>query len=144
MSFPKELQELQEKRSKLEDESLTLKEQQKKLEERTKALEQKIIEELRSRNEETRQNISHLESRINDLERRLGQGAEETETIEQADETPSQTPNLEAAEGVTTEINEAVLEESADEEAVAVSAVEDSAKTSESDRGTEKKKRRFF
>jgi chromosome segregation ATPase len=147
MSLPKELQELQEKRAQLEDESLTLKEQQKKLEERAKALEQKIMEELKSKNDETRQNISHLESRINDLEQRLGQITQKTKTTEQANEPPS--PSLEANDGVSAQINDAVLEEPAEEGEVAVTAVDDSSDvdepySSEPNQGTEKKKRRFL
>jgi phenylpropionate dioxygenase-like ring-hydroxylating dioxygenase large terminal subunit len=147
MSWSKELQELQDKRSKLEGESLSLKEQQKKLEERTKALEQKIMEELRSKNEETRQYISHLESRINDLEQRLGQIAQKTKTNEPIDETASQTPTQEAAEGLSVEINAAVLEEH--EESVTVTPVNDSSTAVEKDnsethQGSEKKKRRFL
>jgi predicted unusual protein kinase regulating ubiquinone biosynthesis (AarF/ABC1/UbiB family) len=147
MSLPRELQELQDKRSKLEGESLSLKEQQKKLEERTKVLEQKIMEELSSKNEETRQNISHLESRINDLEQKLGQMTQKTKVNEPISETPSQTLNLEATEGVSVEINAAVCEEH--EESVAVTSVNDSSTAvekddSESHQGSEKKKRRFL
>jgi uncharacterized coiled-coil DUF342 family protein len=147
MSLPRELQELQDKRSKLEGESQSLKEQQKKLEERTKVLEQKIMEELSSKNEETRQNISHLESRINELEQRLGQITQKTKVNEPIGETASQTPNLEATEGVSVEINSAVCEEQG--ESVAVTSVNDSSTVdekddSESHQGNEKKKRRFL
>jgi FtsZ-binding cell division protein ZapB len=147
MSLPKELQELQDERSKLEGESQSLKEQQKKLEERTKALEQKIMEELRRKNEETRQNISNLESRINDLEQRLGQITQKTITNEPIDETASQIPNLEATEGVSVEINPAMLEEH--EESVEVTPVSDSSAVAEKDnpeshQSSEKKKRRFI
>jgi FtsZ-binding cell division protein ZapB len=120
MILPKELQELQEKRSQLEDESTTLKEKQKKLEERTKALEQKIIEGLKSKNEETRQNISNLESWSNDLEQRLGQITQNSKTTEVANETTSQSPSLAATGGVTVEINEAVLAKSTEKEAAEV------------------------
>jgi chromosome segregation ATPase len=147
MSFPKELQELQDKRSKLENESLSLKEQQKKLEEKAKALEQKIVEELTSKNEETRQNISHLESKINDLEQRLGQITQRTKTNEPIDETAWKTQNLEATEGVSVEINTAVLEEHG--ESVAVTSINDSSTATEKDnpeshQSNEKKKRRFL
>ena len=148
MSLPKELQELQDKRSKLEDESHSLKDEQQKLEEKAKALEQKIMEELRSKNEEARQNISHLESKINDLEQRLGQITQETTTNEPIDETASQTPNLEATEGVSVEINPAVVEDSA-EDSAAVMSVNDSPPAaeegnSESHQGNEKKKHKFW
>lgn len=148
MSLPKELHELQEKRAKLEDESHSLKDEQKKLEERAKALEQKIMEELRNKNEETRQNISHLESKINDLEQRLGQITQKTTKNEPIDETASQTPNLEATEGASVEINRAVLEDTA-EDSAAVMSVNDSSPAvekgnSESHQDNEKKKRKFW
>jgi chromosome segregation ATPase len=148
MSLPKELQELQDKRAKLEDESHFLKDEQKKFEERAKALEQKIIEELRSKNEEARQNISHLDSTINDLEQRLGQITQETTTNEPIDETASQTPNLEATEGASVEINRAVLEDTA-EDSAAVMSVNDSSSAvekwnSESHQSNKKKKHKFW
>ena len=132
MSLPKELQELQDKRSKLENETRSLKEEQMKKEEQAKALEQKIIEELLSKNEETRQNISQLNSKIEDLEQRLGQIRQETH-------------NLDSTE-VSVEINQAALKETMEEKAV-VSTVEDNSTSQygdgeESNQETEKKKRR--
>jgi chromosome segregation ATPase len=148
MTLPRELQELQDKRAKLEDESHFLKDEQKKLEERAKALEQEIIEELTNKNEEKRQNISHIESMINDLEQRLGQITQETTTNEPIDETASQTPNLDATEGVSVEINPAVVEDTA-EDSAAVMPVNDSSSTvekpnSESHQGRKKKKHDFW
>jgi len=148
MSLPKELQELQDKRAKLEDESLSLKEQQEKLYEKTRALEERIMEELKNKNEETRQNITSLESRINELEQRLEKITQKTSTMESVAQTPPQPPSHETSEGVTAEINPAVLEESA-EESAEVPLVEDASTTveevdSESHQGSEKKKRKFL
>jgi hypothetical protein len=148
MSLPRELQELQDKRAKLEDESHFLKDEQKKLEERAKALEQEIIEELRSRNEVARQNISCLESVIIDLEQRLGQITQETTTNEPIDETVSQTPNLEATEGLSVEINQTVVEDTAEDSATVMSVNDSSSavekRNSEPLQGNKKKKHDFW
>jgi L-lactate utilization protein LutB len=72
LSATNELDELRDKRAKLEKESLLLKQGQKNLEERIKVLEEKIaIEELKKDNRTARENVSHLESTISELERKL-------------------------------------------------------------------------
>jgi len=149
MSLSKELQELEERRSKLVAESLSLMVQQKKLEERTKALEQKIMEELTNNINKARQNISQLESMINDLEQCLRQITQKTKTDEHVDKTASQTANLEATEGVSAEKKGTVSEEHG--ESVAEKSVNDSSRTVEKGnsffslhQGTEKKRHRFL
>ena len=105
MILPEELQQLQEQRSKMEDDVLGLKDQQRKLEEKAKDLELRIMEELKCQNAETRDEISRLESMIGFLERKLEQvtqkplqdvpkeeTATETLTSEQASGTPEATP----------------------------------------------------
>lgn len=134
MSLPKELQELQDKRAKLEDEMQSLKEEQKKKEERTKALEEKIIEELNSKNEKARQNISQLDSKIGDLERKLEQIGKDSEK-----------QNLGPAE-INAQINVSMLDE---QEATTVTVADSSSMPSEKkdeelDQGIPKKKRRFL
>lgn len=134
MSLPKELQELQDKRAKLEDEMQSLKEEQKKKEERTKALEEKIIEELNSKNEKARQNISQLDSKIGDLERKLEQIGKDSEK-----------QNLGPAE-INAQINVSMLDE---QEATTVTVADSSSvpserKDEELDQGIAKKKRRFL
>jgi FtsZ-binding cell division protein ZapB len=134
MSLPKDIQELQDKRSKLEDESHSLKEEEAKKQEHAKALEQRIIDELQTKNEETRQNISQLNSKIDDLEQRLSQIKQET-------------PSAEPAE-VSVEINQAALNDIV-EEKTATSTIEDKSESQhkdseEANQETEKKKRRFL
>lgn len=134
MSLPKELQELQDKRAKLEDEMQSLKEEQKKKEERAKALEEKIIEELNNKNEKSRQNISQLDSKIGDLERKLEQIGKDSEK-----------QNLGPAE-INAQINVSMLDE---QEATTVTVADSSSvpserKDEELDQGIAKKKRRFL
>ena len=81
MSSFKEIEELRDKRAKLEDEARVLKEEQSKLEERSKALEQKMMEELKDGNKKKRQDISRLESIIKEQEQRLKQISQEKETV---------------------------------------------------------------
>ena len=137
MSLPKELQELQDKRAKLEDEMQSLKEEQKKKEERAKALEEKIIEELNNKNEKSRQNISQLDSKTGDLERKLEQIGKDSEK-----------QNLGPAE-INAQINVSMLEEPIKEEATTVTVADSSSlpserKDEELDQGIAKKKRRFL
>jgi predicted RNase H-like nuclease (RuvC/YqgF family) len=137
MSLPKELQELQDKRAKLEDEMQSLKEEQKKKEERAKALEEKIIEELNNKNEKSRQNISQLDSKIGDLERKLEQIGKDPEK-----------QNLGPAE-INAQINVSMLDEPIKEEATTVTVADSSSvpserKDEELDQGIAKKKRRFL
>ena len=148
MSASKELEELQNKRAGLKEESRSLKEDQKDLEERVKVLEEKIaVEELKNSNKAACEAISHLESKINELEERLKKTSQVPETpkptneiVSEVDETPEPT------EEVTPEVEETMPEE----EAVTVTALEDSITASQEEVGedhkkpSEKKKRKFF
>jgi chromosome segregation ATPase len=147
-----ELKELQDKRAKLEDESLSLKEKQKRLEERAKGLEQKIIQELSSKNDETRQNISHLESKVNDLEQRLGRITEEPKTHEAPNEILSETSDAGSTDGLSVQINREAIEKSEEEKVAVVTDRENPSahadfneeQDSEMDKTKGQKKRKFF
>lgn len=89
VSLPKELQELQDKRIKLEEESRCLKEEQKNLEENVKELEQRTIERLKSANKNTRLEISRLKSMVDDLGQRLSQLPPAQEGSEPSEDTAS-------------------------------------------------------
>jgi chromosome segregation ATPase len=68
----KELQELQNKRAKLEEESVSLKNEQTNLEERVRVLEEKVaIDQLTKGNDTAREQISQLASKVDELEQRL-------------------------------------------------------------------------
>jgi len=82
----KEIEEMQNKRAKLEDEARALKEEQDKLEEKSKALEEKMMEELKNSNKERRQDISRLESIIKEQEQRSKQISQGKETLSVGDE----------------------------------------------------------
>ena len=147
MIIPKDLQELQKERLKMEDDVGSLKEQQKKLEERAKELELKIMEELNSKNDETRDNISHLESIISGLEKKLELITEKPEQNEVKNETEAQALNCQEP-SVTAEINPEVLDSSTQESELVMSH-DDFPETSEVEnaelpQGEEKKKRKFF
>lgn len=130
MNLPKELQELLDKRTKLEDESRSLKEEQRKLEENARALEEKLIKGLKNNNEATRQNISQLESKIKDLEQRLGQISQESGTPGSADETTQE---------AAIEVSGVASDEVAEEKSVTVTAFGETP-----EEGRERKKHRFF
>ena len=147
MIIPKDLQELQKERLKMEDDVGSLKEQQKKLEERAKELELKIMEELNSKNDETRDNISHLESIISGLEKKLELITEKPEQNELKNETEAQALNCQEP-SVTAEINPEVLDSSTEESELVMSH-DDFPETSEVEDAElpqveEKKKRKFF
>ena len=147
MIIPKDLQELQKERLKMEDDVGSLKEQQKKLEERAKELELKIMEELNSKNDETRDNISHLESIISGLEKKLELITEKPEQNELKNETEAQALNCQEP-SVTAEINPEVLDSSTQESELVMSH-DDFPETSEVEDAElpqveEKKKRKFF
>ena len=147
MIIPKDLQELQKERLKMEDDVGSLKEQQKKLEERAKELELKIMEELNSKNDETRDNISHLESIISGLEKKLELITEKPEQNEVKNETETQALNCQEP-SVTAEINPEVLDSSTQESELVMSH-DDFPETSEVEDAElpqveEKKKRKFF
>jgi len=104
---------------------------------------------LKNSNDATREAISHLESTINELEERLKKTSQMPETPKPAKEIVSEvyeTP--EPTEEVTPEIEETVPEEP-QEEAVTVTALEDSLTVQQevgedSKKPSEKKKRKFF
>lgn len=150
MSASKELEELQNKRAGLKEESRSLKEDQKDLEERVKVLEEKIaVEELKNSNKTACEAISHLESKINELEERLKKTSQVPETPKPTNEIVSEVDETtEPTEEVTPEIEETMPEEP-EEEAVTVTALEDSITASQEvgedlKKPSEKKKRKFF
>jgi len=150
LSASKELEELQNKRAKLEEESRSLKEDQKDLEERVKVLEEKIaIEELKNSNKAACEAISQFESKINELEERLKKTSQVPETPKPTKEIVSEVDETtEPTEEVTSEVEETMPEEP-EEEAVTVTALEDSITTSQEvgedlKKPSEKKKRKFF
>jgi len=151
LSASKELEELQNKRAGLKEESRSLKEEQKDLEERVKVLEEKIaVEELKNSNKAACEAISHLESKINELEERLKKTSQVPETPKPTKEIVSEVDETtEPTEKVTPEIEETMPEEP-EEEAVTVTALEDSITASQEEVGedlkkpSEKKKRKFF
>ena len=148
MNASKDLEELQNKRTKLEEESRSLKEDQKDLEERVKVLEEKIaVEELKNSNKAACEAISHLESKINELEERLKKTSQVPETPKPTNEIVSEVDETtEPTEEVTPEVEETMPEE----EAVTVTALEDSITASQEEVGedlkkpSEKKKHKFF
>lgn len=149
LSEPKGLLELRERRAKLEDEARSLRDEQKKLEERTRMLEEKIIEQLDSDNKATRHAISQLQSTLSELEKKIGETRQESEHTLPSDkatleEKPQNPETVEAAaktdERTSTE---------AEAESVTVTTLDDSfleeqEVSADSDRTSEKKKRRFF
>jgi hypothetical protein len=149
MSTSKEFEDLQNRKTGLEKESLSLKDLQKNLEERTKILEEKIaIEELKNNNKAASEAISQLESQIEGLERRLKDvsmepNAPKGESVEvKIAETPQ------AVEEIVPEAAEVVAEDS-EEEFVTVAAPEEPMATEQgpsgdSKRSHDKKKRKFF
>lgn len=88
-STSNELEELRDKRAKLEEESRSLKEEQMKLQEKAKALEEELSEELKNSNKTTRQAITQLESMIDELEQKLKQMPQTTEASKLSEETIS-------------------------------------------------------
>jgi O6-methylguanine-DNA--protein-cysteine methyltransferase len=134
MTLPKDILELREKRSHLEDEKHSLSEEKRKKKERLKALEQMMIVELNNANEKSRQDLSQLDSSIDELENRLEQVRQEAENQnDKSDQT-------------TVQINDAAFQENVWEEAQTETFSESSAPSSENteekaDKTNEKKKR---
>ena len=82
-----ESQELQNIRTRLEEESRSLNDERKNLEEKAKALREKVaVEELRRSNAATRDIISQLRVEINDLEQKLNEPVETSVTNQQSQE----------------------------------------------------------
>jgi chromosome segregation ATPase len=151
VSLPKELKELQDKRTKLEEESHGLKEEQRNLEENVKELEQKLIEGLRNENKITRQDISRLKSVIDDLGQRLSQlpqTPESTESVEEptsksylkkcvecGKEIPIASEECQYCAALQAENVETAEENAAEEENVTVGALEDSTEVTQDEIG---------
>lgn len=149
LSTSRELEELQNRKAGLQEESHSLNDQQKNLDERVKVLEEKIaIEELKNNNKTTREAISQLESKIDGLERRLREVSQEPEvhepekTLTLATETPQQTQETAPVATETTP-------EDSEEEVITVAAPEEPTIAeqetfTESKSRHDKKKRKFF
>jgi len=136
------LEQLQTRKTGLEEESHSLEEKQKNLEERVKILETNIaIKELENKNYATREAIAHLESTINALEEKMNQF---TKTPE-----PPVPWKEEQKQEQVSEIIETPPEEEA-EETVTVTAIEDSPEQEQEEfeksiiKQHEKKRRKLF
>jgi len=151
LSTSKELEELHNKRTGLEEESRSLKEEQQNLEGRVKVLEEKIaIEELTNSNNATRETISLAESMIDKLERRLQEISKSPETSSTDEIKPeiisTPEPSDDASQGITV----AVAEEIEEDNVVTVMPPESPIAPAQEERSenvkkqSEKKKRRIF
>jgi TolA-binding protein len=148
----KELEELQSKKAKLEDESRALKAEQTNLEQRIRVLEGRVaVEMLKNNNKIAREAVLQLESKLNELEQRLKhvtqapQAAEHSkETVTKAHEASASEPRKEAKTGRTTSQEP----ERQKEGAVTVTALVGSTAVQEAkeklETRSEKKKRRFL
>ena len=145
------LEELQNRRAKLEEESRFLKDEQKSLEERVKILEEKIaIEELTKNNKATHDEISQLESAIKALEHKLdGYVQPSGDSTLMVETTPEPEISEPVKEENTSELAETTESEEAQEEIVTVAEFENPIEQQEEfgdDQKirSEKKKRKFF
>jgi len=147
LSTSNELEELQNRKTRLEEESRSLKDRQKSLEERTKVLEEKIaIGELENINKATQDSISQIESKIQGLEQRLKEVSQESYAEKPVQkefipaEPPQETPT-------TPETVETVMEDE-EEETFTVAAPEEPVieqpTQGEGKKSHEKRKRKFF
>jgi TolA-binding protein len=151
LSTSQELEELQNRRTKLEDESRSLKDEQTNLEQRIRVLEERIaVEELKNNNNVAREAVVRLESKMSELEQRLRQVTQVQEIAKPPEETIAEvheTPPPESTEEAVPETSETMPEEP-EEETVTVTALEDSTATQEVSedlrRRSDKKKRKFF
>jgi uncharacterized coiled-coil protein SlyX len=148
----KELEELQNKKAKLEDESRTLKDEQTNLEQRIRVLEERVaVEVLKTNNKIAREAVSRLESKLNELEQKLkhvtqtSQAAEPSkETVPKAHEASSSGSTKEAVKTSRTMPQEPKGQK---ERAIIVTALADSTAVQEAKENltrSEKKKRRFL
>lgn len=134
----KELEELQNKKTGLEEESRNLEEQQKNLTERVKALEEKVtIQGLEDGNQTKQKAIHELESKIDELEKKLRKTPWETTPF-----TPTEEPTLEASEPISEEPMESDVTVSPVDEPAASPQFENV--EDDINRQHEKKKRRLF
>jgi uncharacterized coiled-coil protein SlyX len=149
----KELEELQSKKAKLEDESRALKAEQTNLEQRIRVLEGRVaVEMLKNNNKIAREVVSQLESKLNELEQRLKhvtqapQAADHSkETVPKAHEASSSEPRKETVKTGRTMSQELERQK---EGAVKVTALAGSTAVQEAKENLEtrsqKKKRRFL
>lgn len=139
------LEQLQTRKTELEEEAHSLEEKQKELEERVKILETNIaIKELENKNRATREAIAHLESTINALEEKMNQFTKTTEPHSTWKEEQKQEPEQ------VSEIIETSQQEEDAEETVTVTAVEGSPEQEQEEfersiiKQHEKKRRKLF
>lgn len=146
MNESKELEELQNQKTRLDEESRSLKGRQENLEERVKVLEETIaIEQLKNNNKATREAITQLESKIDELERNLEKVSREPETNKpQVEPEVAETPKPDETPFETAE----TTTEDSEEEFVTTTATEEPMMTEpeidEGKRTHDKKKRKFF
>jgi hypothetical protein len=151
MDTSRELEELQNRRARLEEESRSLNDEQKSLEDRAKLLEEKIaIEELTRNNKATREEISQLESTIKTLENKLVGCFQPSEVPAPMKETLPETEVTEPTEEETTsELADATESQEEQEDIVTVAEFESPTEQQEEFGNdlkirSDKKKRKFF
>ncbi len=151
MDTSRELEELHNRRARLEEESHSLNDEQKNLEDRVKVLEEKIaIEELTRNNKMTREEISQLESTIKTLENKLVGDFQPSEVPAHMTETLPETEVAEPAEEeITSELAGATESEEEQEDIVTVAEFENPTEQQEESGDdlkirSDKKKRKFF
>lgn len=147
-----EFEELQSKKTKLEDESRSLQDKQKSLEERLKILEEKLaIKDLEAKNQRMRDAVKDLESKVNELEDKLESPLKEPELFKPPEEPETKEVGMIQDESVETA--EHKPEAHAESDVVIttigdpdVQVVEQKASQPEKDsaKQPEKKKRKFF
>ena len=128
MSTSTELEELQNKKAGLQDQSHLLQDQHKNLEEKVKVLEEKIaIEELKNSNKDAQEAISQLESKVNDLRQRLEQVTKEPKPEQPVENREQIVPPTEAQQVETTspETLETITENEPEKEAFTVAPPEE-------------------
>lgn len=146
----KELEQLQNRRAELEEESNSLGQQQQNLEIKVKTLEERIrISELENINKTRLEAITQLESKVGELEQRLKTGGK-TESYESTNEAKLEINEApESTEEVTASVSK-TIEEEPEDEVVTVAAIEDPMIVEQEEnsenlkRQNEKKKRKFF
>lgn len=150
MSDSKELEQLQNRRAKLEEESNSLGQQQQNLETKVKTLEERIkINELENINKTRRETITRLESKMGELEQSLN-AVEKPESHESTNEAKLEINEVqESTEELTTSASE-TIEQEPEDEVVTVAAIEEPMTVEQEEysenpkRQNEKKKRKFF
>jgi len=148
----KELEELQSKKTRLEDESRSLEEKQKTLDERLKTLEEKLaIRDLEAKNQRMRDAVKDLESKVKELEGRLNSPPGKPETLRPPEE--PKTKEAEMVKGEPGKIAEHKPEVQKESDVVITAFGDTNAHAIEQEVGQpdedsakqpEKKKRKFF